>query len=118
MTIKNLRIIFTYIQNAVRLEMENSEIPKTCITKIISNIFLKEYIIVEILELNIKKQVQYYSLFICLKYFGIYCIPIMINIQCISSSNHFIYINFCKIPIILGGFGIIFISGSMGLMTN
>ena len=71
MTIDKLRIIFTYIQNAVKVERETVEIPKTRTTQIITNIFLQNDIIIET-QKTYRNKVKKYSLFINFKYFGIY----------------------------------------------
>jgi small subunit ribosomal protein S8 len=119
MTTDNLRIMFTCIRNAVRIEKETVEVPKTRITQIVANILLQNGIITELREIHThRKKVNKHSLLIGLKYFGAHRIPAITNIQRISSSNRPIYTSFSKIPVVLGGFGIVLVSSSKGLMTD
>lgn len=113
--------ILTCIRNALRLKRYGVEIQATKMTKVLSKIFVKENLILEILESlsYVKKKIfQQLLLFLRLKYLSSYQISIITNLQRVSSSSLRIYVNYEKIPQILGGLGLTIVSTSMGIITD
>ena len=112
--------ILTRIRNSIRLKRCTVEILKTKKTIILSEIFIKEDLIYEIITSNFstKKEGKRYFLLIRLKYLGFQQIPIITNLKCISQSYFRIYSNFQHLPKILYGFGSSVVSTFNGFMLD
>lgn len=121
MVIDALSDILTCIRNALRLKRYGVEIRATKMTKVLSEILVKENLILEILESFShakKKALQQLLLFLRLKYLGSHRISVITDLQRVSSSSLRIYVSYEKIPRILGGLGLAIVSTSMGIITD
>jgi small subunit ribosomal protein S8 len=120
MTTKPLSEILTCIRNAVKVKRIGVKIKKSRITKKLAEIMLQEGLIEGIQDPftphTTKKQIP--SLFLQLKYSGIQRTSIITNLQQISRPSSRVYTSHKKIPKIFGGFGLIILSTSRGLITN
>ena len=112
--------ILTRIRNVIRFKSYTVEIIRTRTTQILSEIFLKESLIYEIMMSNFLfvKILKLPLLLIRLKYCSFLHIPIVTNLKCISRPYFRIYRSSQYIPPILCGFGSVIISTSEGFILD
>lgn len=115
---KTLGEILTRIRNAVRVKSVGVEVKRNRITKRLARIILQEGLITEVKETFSPYKKRIPSLFLHLKYSGVQRTSVITNLRQISRPSSRVYVNYKKIPKILGGLGLIILSTSQGLITN
>lgn len=117
----SIRNALTSIRNVVITNGHNVKLKKSRMVQEILALLLKEGLIDEISTTSLssnEKEDNNSHLFVSLKYRGVDQVPIVTNIQLVSRPSLRICTDRGGIPKVLGGFGLIILSTSKGLITD
>ena len=115
MVVDAISDMLTRVRNAGLAKKATVHIPNTKITKSLALALVDNGFICSVTELEVKYR---NPLILSLKYFGNPRKAFIENIQRISKPGLRVYSSSKRMPKALGGFGVIFVSTSHGVMTD